>query len=264
MRLTWVTDIHLNFVGQDDFERFAAAIDATAPDRVWVGGDIAEAPTVVGWLERLADRLARPIDFVLGNHDYYHGSISEVRRQVRALAAQRADLCWLDELGPIELTPEAALVGCGGWGDGRHGDFMRSPVLLNDYLLIEDLVAPRAELAERLRGLGEQAACQVYEALEEAASRYPRVFLLTHVPPFVGACWHAGRISGEDWLPHFTCQATGDAILEVMARHPHCALTVLCGHTHGHGTYTAVPNVLVLTGAAEYGVPTVARTFELS
>jgi 3',5'-cyclic-AMP phosphodiesterase len=37
------------------------------------------------------------------------------------------------------LTPNTALVGHDGWGDGRLGDLNWSGVILNDFLLIEEL-----------------------------------------------------------------------------------------------------------------------------
>jgi predicted MPP superfamily phosphohydrolase len=52
----------------------------------------------------------------------------------------------------------------------------------------------------------------------------------------------------------------GEAIIEVMERHPAVRLTVLCGHTHGGGECTPLPNVRVITGAARYHAPAVQRT----
>lgn len=40
-----------------------------------------------------------------------------------------------------------------------------------------------------------------------------------HVPPFREASWHQGRISDDDWLPHFTCKAVGDVLREAMVAH---------------------------------------------
>jgi len=80
-----------------------------------------------------------------------------------------------------------------------------------------------------------------------------------HVPPFRRACWHAGRVSGDDWLPHLGYQAVGDVIQECMTAHPRRRLTVLCGHTHSAGEIRPLRNVRVLTGRAEYGAPSVAR-----
>ena len=79
--------------------------------------------------------------------------------------------------------------------------------------------------------------------------------MLTHVPPFREACWHRGQISDDDWLPHFACRAVGEVLVEAMAAHPECEMTVLCGHTHSPGEAQVLPNLRVLTGGAEYGRP---------
>jgi len=91
--------------------------------------------------------------------------------------------------------------------------------------------------------------------LPQALGEFQHVILATHVPPFREACWHQGKISDGDWLPHFTCQAVGDVLLEVMKENPDRHLTVLCGHTHGGGEAQVLPYLKVLTGAARYGRP---------
>ena len=98
--------------------------------------------------------------------------------------------------------------------------------------------------------------------LPAALARFREVVLLTHVPPLREACWHAGQLSDDQWAPHFTCQAVGQAILEVMAEHPNQKLTVLCGHTHGQGEAQPLANVHILTGGAEYGQPAIQRVLE--
>ena len=113
-----------------------------------------------------------------------------------------------------------------------------------------------------LRSLGDEAAAHVRQVLPEALARFRDVVLLTHVPPLREACWHAGRISDDQWAPHFTCAAMGEVILEVMAAHPEHRLIVLCGHTHGEGETQPLPNVQVLTGGAVYGHPVVQRMLE--
>src|SRR5688572_22159487 len=71
MHLAWLTDIHLNFLEDDARRDFAAAVAATGADGVVVTGDIAEAESLVPMLEELAEVVARPVWFVLGNHDFY-------------------------------------------------------------------------------------------------------------------------------------------------------------------------------------------------
>ncbi|MBX9789237.1 MAG: hypothetical protein K2Y37_10010, partial [Pirellulales bacterium] len=68
----------------------------------------------------------------------------------------------------------------------------------------------------------------------------------------------------DDWLPHFTCHAVGEAIRSVMIERPDRKLTVLCGHTHGRGESRPLPNVLVYTGGAQYGRPEIQAILEFS
>lgn len=46
-----------------------------------------------------------------------------------------------------------------------------------------------------------------------------------------------------------------------MAERSDRSLTVLCGHTHGAGETQVMPNLLAITGGAEYGRPKVQRVF---
>ena len=164
----------------------------------------------------------------------------------------------------IELTPRVGLVGHDGWSDGRAGDYGRSDVFLNDYLLIEELAEPLAkeERLARLNRLGDEAAEHICRVLPPALDRYAHVIVLTHVPPFREACWHEGRISDDDWAPHFTCVALGEALRRIAREYPHRQITVLCGHTHSAGEAQISHNLLVLTGGAVYGQLEIQRVFE--
>jgi len=82
MKLAWVTDIHLNFLEFADRKRFYKDIVATKSNAVLVSGDIAEAPTVSDILEEMAQHIAKPIYFVLGNHDYYQSSVENVKQKL--------------------------------------------------------------------------------------------------------------------------------------------------------------------------------------
>jgi 3',5'-cyclic AMP phosphodiesterase CpdA len=259
-RLAWLTDLHLNFVTPGHVDRLCRAVRDAGADAVLLGGDVGEAPDVVGQLEGLDARLGLPLYFVLGNHDFYRGSIARVRAEVRALCARSPRLHWLPGSGVVGLTQETALVGHDGWADGRFGDYGRSDVFLNDYRLIEELAGLGGrERLLRLHALGDEAAAHFRAVLPEALARSRRVIVLTHVPPFREACWHRGKISDDDWLPHFACRAVGEALVEAMAEHRECEMTVLCGHTHSPGEAQVLPNLLVLSGGAEYGRPEVQR-----
>jgi Icc protein len=204
-----------------------------------------------------------PIYFVLGNHDFYFGSIAEVRRNVGALCRRRPRLKYLTDAAVVPLAPGVGLIGHDGWADAREGDYERSTVMMNDYRLIEELAqySKQERLAE-LHALGDEAAQHVRRWLPAALAEYPQVVLLTHVPPLRGACWYNGQISDDDWAPHFICQAMGEVILDVMREHADRRLTVLCGHTHSPGECRPLDNVTVLTGGAEYEHPAIAQVFE--
>ena len=116
---------------------------------------------------------------------------------------------------------------------------------------------PQEQRFAKLNALGDEASDYIQRLLPSAVERFRNVFLLTHVPPFRDACWHEGEISDDEFLPHFTCQAVGDVLFSFMQRHPQCSATILCGHTHGHGEATILPNLHVKTGGAEYGQPKV-------
>lgn len=264
MKIAWLTDIHLNFLRPPEREHFLARVADAQPDAVLLSGDIGEAHDVVAFLKQIALAWPCPVYFVLGNHDFYFGSIAEVRQRVQTLCHEEPRLRYLTQLGVEELAPGMGLVGHDGWADAQLGDYERSTVMLNDYRLIAELAGySKQERQGVLRAMGQEAAQHVRRYLREAFQRYNDAFLVTHVPPFREACWHEGRTSNDEWLPHFTCQAIGEAILEVMRPQPDRRLTVLCGHTHSGGETQPLPNVQVLTGGAIYGAPEIQRSFEV-
>jgi predicted phosphohydrolase len=264
VRTAWATDIHLNAAEPDVVEGFCDGVASSGADCLLLGGDIAEAMDVEEQLTMLAARLRMPIYFVLGNHDYYGSSIEAVRERMRRL--EDPHLHWLPATGCVQLTPKTALVGHGGWADARIGDFSRAPIM-TDILAIADLVREidrddlldgfqnRDALRSRLHALGDDAARTLEPQLAAAISGYGTVLVLMHVPPFREAAWYGGQISGDDWLPHTTCQAVGDILRAAAESAPHVRIEVLCGHTHGEGRATILPNLRTTTRAATYGDP---------
>ena len=74
MRLAWLTDIHLNFVGADRLWELMVAVERSA-DIVAISGDIAESPSVSEYLAKMARFIRKPIYFVLGNHGGYFSHV---------------------------------------------------------------------------------------------------------------------------------------------------------------------------------------------
>ena len=269
MRLAWMTDVHLNFLEAADRRRFLETARDQA-DGFVISGDVAESPSIIGVLTEMKQVWQKPIHFVLGNHDFYRGSIGKTRFDVASLAQDREFLTYLTATGVVELSPRTALVGHDGWADARLGDFEGSDVILNDYVLIEELrkwkgssYLDKPALREALNVLGDEAARHFENVLQQAVVQYPSVIAVTHVPPFKEAAWYDGRHSDDNYLPHFACKATGDVMRRIMEANPQSRLLVLCGHTHGSGEVQITENLQVLTGGAEYGHPAIQRIFDI-
>lgn len=254
MRIAWASDVHFDFVDRAAVAEWCQRISATGAEALLLGGDIADARSLGDWLELVAGELSpTPVYFVLGNHDYYHGSIAAVRELAGSSTAR-----WLAKAGPVFLDAETALVGVGGWGDARVGEFLSSPVVLNDYRLIEELAVTggsRPELLPLLLAEGAREAEVLRGPLEAAVQARKQVLVLTHVPPFREACWHEGRTSDDDWAPGFVCGATGELLLATAQAHSDHDFVVFCGHTHSPGRAQLAPNLVVHTLGADYGSP---------
>src|SRR5262249_39755111 len=112
-RLAWLTDIHLNFLRRAGLDAFFASLPDA--DAFAITGDMGEAHDVVDHLRAFAGR--GPVYFVLGNHDFYRGSIAGVRHDVRELCSELPDLHWMPDSGIVPLNEATCLVGHDGWGD---------------------------------------------------------------------------------------------------------------------------------------------------
>jgi 3',5'-cyclic-AMP phosphodiesterase len=252
----WLTDPHLNFLSDEALTGFLEGVAAQDVDGLMLTGDIAEASSLVPIMSRLDESLPFPVYFVLGNHDYYGSSVRSTREMIAQWARDSERCHWMPQADVISLSDTTALVGHSGWGDGRVGDFLGSRISLNDYRQIEDLSAlSKDALFSRLKALGSEAASYLQDTLERALESHDEVILLTHVPPFLEACWYQGQAILGEWTPHFTCGAVGDVLRSVMSSHPNKYLRVYCGHTHNGGVAQVLPNLRVDTGDAEYHQP---------
>lgn len=265
MNAAWLTDIHLNFLKHNQLEAFLLLLSEKLVDCFLISGDIGEADKIIDCLKYAESVLKRPIYFVLGNHDYYEGSIKEVRSMIADLTKDSENLVWLNEVDHVSLSTNTVLIGHDSWADGRFGDFYLSSVELNDFYLIDELkTRNRTARINAIQELANEAAEHFRRVLPLAANNHKQIIVLTHVPPFREATWHEGQISGDDWLPFFSCKVVGDVLKDFMGQHPAKEMTVLCGHTHSSGQCEVLSNLKVVTGGAEYGAPQVQQIVNIN
>lgn len=125
MKISWLTDIHLDLLNQGQRSAFYARILEHGSEAVLITGDIAEPPLLMAVLQELSVHIARPIYFVLGNHDYYHNNIAQTGEAVNKLCQQHTLLNWLTVAGMHRLTQKTVIVGVDGWADCRYGGFVQ-------------------------------------------------------------------------------------------------------------------------------------------
>lgn len=264
MKVAWLTDIHLDHVKSlAKIANLCSTIRLSGVSAVLITGDIA-TEHLYRYLDFLSEQLQMTIYFVLGNHDYYGSSIAKTDFEIRGKTMSNPRLVWLSRSDVIELTPDTCLIGHEGLADGRLGDPIGSQLDLNDYHQIKELIQPTKEL--RLAAqyqLGDEAADHLSIQLAEAVPRYRNIIVALHVPPFAEACWHEGKNTDDNYLPHFGCKATGDVLKAAMLAHPEVSMTVYCGHGHSEGYAEILPNLKVFTGGAKYCYPCITDIIDL-
>lgn len=264
MKAVWITDVHLDALDKTEYDTFVQSVVSLSPDAVLLTGDIGTAETIADDLPHLARDFNRPLYFVLGNHDFYHGSIAEVRERVGRMVANNTRLTYLTRSEAILVTDKTALIGHDAYSDGGYGDYARSDVRLNDYLYIKELKnLGKTRRLKVMQSLAGEAADHFRRYLPVAFAKVDRAVLLMHPPPYKEACLYLGRIGGDLHLPHFSCKMVGDALIGVMRELPDKRLTVLCGHTHGGGDIQVLPNLRVLVGSSDYHTPLVELVLDL-
>lgn len=262
--LLWITDPHLNHVSPAEWERWTGEIVQQRPDGLLLTGDISEGDDVIEQLQRLAQSVDVPLYFVLGNHDFYHSSIAATRRAVIEAAREQDQLLYLSDLDPIEIAEDVYLVGDDGWGDATEGDYHGTTVRLNDFRLIEEFVRASPERWQAiLQQQGLESAQRLAHKLASIPVTAKAIIVATHVPPFREACWYEGHTTDDNWAPFFVCGQVGKALREAARKHAASSMTVLCGHTHHAGMARIADNLVVHTGAAQYGTPAIQGKLDI-
>ncbi len=269
MKLIWLTDIHLNFLRFEDRKHFYQEIIDASVDGLLISGDIAEAPSVSDHLKEMANIIQKPIYFVLGNHDFYHGKVASVRQEMRELMQHEPLLYWLPASGVQNLGNQTLLLGEDCWADGRYGNYENSPVVLNDSRLIIDFVQNsffgELSLLEKMQQLADQDAENLKIKLLDAIKNFnpKKIIILTHIPLFQEVCMYRGEKTNDDFLPFYSSQISGEVIMHFVEGNPDIEFLVLSGHTHGKAFWHPCDNLTVKVGAAEYTNPEIQEVITI-
>ncbi|MCU0749406.1 MAG: metallophosphoesterase [Akkermansiaceae bacterium] len=251
--LLWLSDLHLERASDETRKRFLERLRSTCCDAILITGDISTSEHLTHHLGEISDACDdRKVYYLLGNHDYFHGSIREVERTVIALSQDHRNLVPLGQGEIIELSPDTALVGHRGWFDGLAGAGEETWIESPDHQKIDDFKhLDRREFFERLRQLGEDSATYLRQVLPAALSRYRHVMIATHVPPFYQGVKYDGRDCRWERQPFFTNSAAGNTIVGILKRFPHRRITVHAGHSHSAANVRMSRNLSIQVAGAQ-------------
>lgn len=267
-RLAWATDTHLDHADESARTEFYENVRMSCPDALLITGDVSSATGLFPHLREVQAGVGDvPVYYVLGNHDYYGGSVKAVRERAASFHAEPGAerTLWLGASGPVMLGGKTALVGDDGWYDGRNGSFFRSDVELNDFWCVAELMTKdRQARLSRIKALADASADRLERLIAEAAATpgVEHVVVATHVPPWPGAAWHMGQVSDRHWQPFMSSRASGLSI-ESAAGLTDKSFTVLCGHSHSPGVHRPSQQITCETGQAAYRRPSLWKTFDL-
>lgn len=267
--LLWTSDIHLNFLKPQGFasptQYFGEYLMAENPeaDGLIITGDISTGNLLYKHLKELAEGFTKPIYFVLGNHDFWGSSFSEIETNLlKALALYKTEgidnLHWLND--GWKVHDRHAIVGVNGWYDAMYGDQMTKSYI-NDFYEIQELMPGTRYhdlLLQLVRDRAGQEADRLAVMLKEACEKYDKIIVCTHVPPYAESAWHMGFPSEPDMMPWFSSASTGAVLDTYSARYPEKTFVVLAGHSHSPGVFQKRDNMTVYTAKARYGVPDLA------
>jgi predicted phosphohydrolase len=264
--LLWLSDLHLDQVGQRLIDRLLDQIAQSTADRVVITGDISKADSLISHLRALASAAApRPISFVTGNHDYYGSSLAQVDAAIKSLCAEIPNLHFLDGEQIIPLSRHACLVGHRGWADARTGYRCRTRLRSPDQHAIRDFSGLTHEQSMlRMQELGKESAGKIRRILPHALSRYRHVVVMTHTPPFPEVVRYNDAPCGPLHLPHYTNLSAGLAIRGIANAFPNRRITILAGHSHSASVTHIGTNICVRVAYARTGRPGPQKVLRIS
>lgn len=265
-RLAWCTDLHLNFISRDSVSRQALLRYLTGQklDAILITGDSSEYNTLIEHLRELYEDVKIPIYYVLGNHDYYNGSIDECQQLCKINSNN--GLNYLPSVDFAVLNHETCLVGVDNWYDTTLGG--TGHLQMNDWYTIKEFMALpfQKDIDAFSKALAFKANRILIKKLENTVETNPdvkRIIIAIHVPPFRQNSLYNDKVSDFRFIPYFCSPSTGRVLKKFAKSYPQINFEVYCGHTHHKADYQALPNLKSRTGFAMYGYPQIEDIIEI-
>ena len=262
-RLGWATDTHFDQFSLEEQESFIEQCLSASIDSLLITGDISTSDRLLKDLNFVQSTLSVPLFFICGNHDFYGSSIDKVRTHLKSIKPCQT-LFYLTQESYVQLGKETALIGHDAWSDGRCGDYLASPLDVQDKQYIEDYQGLSKEGSFKLvKELADQATKHFETHLPRLVKKFEKIVIAIHPPPFREACLYHGEIADDVWGPHFVAKGVGDYLLDLAKEHPKNKFLILCGHAHCGSNSKQLDNLSTITGAVRGEKPKLQKVISL-
>ena len=244
------------------------------PDAILITGDISISKRITYHLSVLERIVQRPIYFVLGNHDYYNGSIENTRVTMKELSNMSQYLKYLPTTPYVALSNTTAIVGHDCWYDAGYGDVARTNFAMRDWSVISEFASenvmgssygrPNYEIIKTIsKKLAYDGVIHIQNGIKAAAKYHKIIVIATHFPPFEEAHIYNGSRGGPGEMPWYTNKMLGDMLKQAAESYPKVRFEVFAGHTHGKFDGKITKNLYCHVGGAMYSAPKLQTTIEL-
>lgn len=257
MKFAWITDIHLNMVGDLGAKAFLDSVRNHDSDIVFCTGDIAEGSCLQHYLTMMDEIVQKPIFFVLGNHDFWDSSVDHVHNTYTQFLNTKTFLKWMPKQGVVRIADKVAVIGHECWYDCGYGNWENSGFVMADWKYQGDYrgCKTKQDIVDRSRKLAMTGVTYLAKQLGDAVKDHDKVIILTHFPPFAETHVYQNQPGNIFAQPFFTNRLLGEMLLQACKTFPNKQFVVLAGHTHGRVSKQILPNLVVHVGGAEYQYP---------
>lgn len=234
----WATDLHLNYFSNDYINNFGKSLKKYNAKALIVSGDISLGNRFKNDIQVLSESIGIPIYYVLGNHDYWYSSISEINLISKELQSNNI---YNLNYNIVEINNSTALLGFDGWYDCNY--LIDPEYKMSDWHKIKDFkdkdpIQYSIELSKSFYYFKDVS-------LKAKEIGYVNQLIVTHVPPYK-------ELIIEKPFSFYCSSFSGEMLNSLELNKIVC----LSGHTHNRSSYIK-NNIKTYVGEACRGKPSV-------